>query len=397
MTVTTKSCSSEGTRTINTDVLIIGAGPFGLAISAYARHLEIDHLIVGKPMEFWKAHMPEGMVLRSSFDWHLDPLNEDTIERFLETQGVAPADAEPLSLPFYLSYAKWFQEKKGIEPIPVYVQSLDRVDGAHPCFRAVMEDGRVIVAEKVVISLGFKHFTNLPPELIGLLPAGRYSHTCDIVNFTDLKEKNCLIVGGRQSAFESAALAHEAGARAVHVSCRHDTPAFTTSDWSWVEPLTEAMVHDPGWFRNLSPAEKEEVNARFWAEGRLKLEPWLESRIRKESIHLWPNSQLVTCNELPSGELSVRLDNGNSFNVDHVILATGYKVDVEKVPLLSRGNILDQLASRNGFPELDTEFQTNISNLFMTSMMATQDFGSFYAFTVSVRSSAKIIGQALQR
>ena len=47
------------------DLLIIGAGPFGLAMSAYARHLGIDHVIVGKPMDFWKANMPEGMYLRS--------------------------------------------------------------------------------------------------------------------------------------------------------------------------------------------------------------------------------------------------------------------------------------------------------------------------------------------
>lgn len=392
------SGSSPGeTRDINIDVLIIGAGPFGLAISAYAQHLGLDHLVVGKPMEFWKAHMPEGMILRSSFDWHLDPLDEDTIERFLETQEIAPADVDPIPLPLYLSYVEWFQEGKGIKPVPVYVQRLDYVDGAHPCFRAMMEDNRVIVAQKVVVALGFQHFKNLPPELVEHLPEGRYSHTCDFVDFTDLKGKNCLIIGGRQSALEWAALAHEAGARAVHVSHRHDSPVFATSDWSWVEPLTETMVNDPGWYQNLSPTEKEEINARFWAEGRLKLEPWLESRIRKEAVHLWPNSQMVACDELPGGELSVKLDNGNSLQVDHVILALGYKVDIEKVPLLSRGNILGQLATRNGFPVLDTHFQTSIPNLFMTSMMATQDFGSFFAFTVSVRSAAKLIGQALQR
>ena len=39
-----------------TNLLIVGAGPFGLAIAAYARHLGIEHLIVGKPMGFWKAN-----------------------------------------------------------------------------------------------------------------------------------------------------------------------------------------------------------------------------------------------------------------------------------------------------------------------------------------------------
>ena len=58
-----------------TDLLIIGAGPFGIALAAQAMHDEIEHLIVGKPMEFWRANMPRGMFLRSACDWHLDPLD----------------------------------------------------------------------------------------------------------------------------------------------------------------------------------------------------------------------------------------------------------------------------------------------------------------------------------
>ena len=61
-----------------TDLLIIGAGPFGLALAADARHRGIDHLVVGKPMEFWKRNMPDGMYLRSDCDWHLDPNGEHT-------------------------------------------------------------------------------------------------------------------------------------------------------------------------------------------------------------------------------------------------------------------------------------------------------------------------------
>ena len=68
----------------NVNLLIIGAGPFGLAMAAYAGQLGIGYVIVGKPMEFWKANMPKGMVLRSASDWHLDPLNVHTIEKFLE-------------------------------------------------------------------------------------------------------------------------------------------------------------------------------------------------------------------------------------------------------------------------------------------------------------------------
>src|SRR5262245_61618871 len=93
---------------IDTDILIIGAGPFGLAMAAYAEHLGLDHRSVGKPMEFWKTNMPRGMFLRSACDWHVDPVGKDTIESFLSKQGLTAAQVEPLSLEFYLQYAQWF-------------------------------------------------------------------------------------------------------------------------------------------------------------------------------------------------------------------------------------------------------------------------------------------------
>jgi len=108
-----------------TDVLIIGAGPFGLSIAARASQLGLNHLIVGKPMEFWRSNMPNGMFLRSACDWHLDPENVETIESYVAEVGQTPAGVEPLSLAFYHSYVEWFQMRKGIAPHQVYVERLD--------------------------------------------------------------------------------------------------------------------------------------------------------------------------------------------------------------------------------------------------------------------------------
>ena len=231
--------------------------------------------------------------------------------------------------------------------------------------------------------------------MVELLPRGRYSHTCDLVDFKNLKGKRCLIIGGRQSAFEWAALLSEAGASRVHMSYRHDSPSFAEADWSWIKPLVDARVENPGWFRHLPQEEKVALNDRFWAVGRLHVEPWLEARVMNETVTLWPKTQVVACDELPTGELAVTIDNRNVLSVDHVILATGYKVQINQVPFLAQGNILDTLATRNGYPILDEHFQTNLPGLFITSMLATQDFGLFFAFTVSVGASAKIIGRAI--
>jgi len=383
-----------GSMEATTDLLIIGAGPFGLAVAAYARHLGIDHTVVGKPMEFWNANMPTGMYLRSASDWSLDPVGVHTIVKFLETQGLTPADVEPLSLQFYLRYAQWFQEQKRIETLPAFVQRLDYLDDESHRFRAMLDDDRVVSASHAVIAVGFKYFKYLPPELVACLPAGRYAHTCNLVDFRGLKGKRCLIVGGRQSAFEWAALLTEAGAAAVHVSYRHDSPTFKAADWSWVNPLVEAMIENPGWFRRLTQKEQDAVSHRLWVEGRSKVEPWLEPRVMQATTTLWPRTQVVAVHEGPDG-LAVRLDNGSTLTVDSVILATGYKVNIGQVPFLARGNILNRLETRNGFPVLDEHFESNIPGLFMTSMAAVQDFGPFFAFTVSVRTSARLIGEAV--
>lgn len=369
---------------MNTNVLIIGAGPFGLALAAQAAHDRVEHVIVGRPMEFWRKNMPKGMLLRSACDWHLDPQNVHTIEAYLQEQGKAASDVEPLSLDFYLSYVDWFQKQKNIEPREVYVERLDH-DGDG--FAATTTDGHVINARRVVIAPGFKHFPNVPEELRAKLPS--FEHTCDFTDFSDARNKRYLIIGGRQSAYEWSALLLEAGAAAVHLSHRHPSPTFEIASWEWVKLLVDSMVDDPNYFRRLPQAEKDAISHRMWAEGRLKLEPWLEPRINDARLRVYPNTELATC----TGDLAVTLTNGETFDVDQVVLATGYKVDIAKLPFLAAGNLLPQLETRNGFPILDDHFQTSIPGLFITSMPAGQDFGPFFGFTVSVRTSARLIAQ----
>jgi cation diffusion facilitator CzcD-associated flavoprotein CzcO len=235
----------------------------------------------------------------------------------------------------------------------------------------------------------------VPSELQRKLPEGRFQHTAEFVDFNEASRQRYLIIGGRQSAFEWAALLLEAGAPAVHISHRHASPAFAIADWEWVIPTVDNIAKDPNWFRRLSEEEKEAVNRRLWSEGRLKIEPWLEPRLQDGRLHVWPHTELVGCGQQDDDALVVQLSNGERVVVDKIVLATGYKVDIARLPYLRAGNLLDELATRNGFPVLDDHFETSVPGLFITSMPATQDFGPFFGFTVSVRASAKLICERL--
>jgi hypothetical protein len=132
------------------------------------------------------------------------------------------------------------------------------------------------------------------------LPCDRMAHTATLVDFRRLAGKCCLILGGRQSAFEWAALMIEDGVESIDLVFRHDTPRFGL------------VVHrrDEGWFRRLDPSEREAIHKRFWSMGRLQLEPWLWPRVNKKNLRLWPNSRTAEWRTTSRGTIEARLDRG---------------------------------------------------------------------------------------
>ncbi|MGD0511512.1 MAG: hypothetical protein ABSA33_06790 [Candidatus Micrarchaeaceae archaeon] len=99
---------------LTNQLLIIGAGPYGLATAAYAKQLGIDYAILGKPMEFWRDQMPKGMLLRSSGTGHLDPMEIYTLQRYLASKDIKREPASPLPLSLFVEYADWLVEQVGI-------------------------------------------------------------------------------------------------------------------------------------------------------------------------------------------------------------------------------------------------------------------------------------------
>jgi FAD-dependent urate hydroxylase len=372
-----------------TQLLIIGAGPYGLATAASAQRAGIEFRLLGRRMSFWKRNMPAGMLLRSGRNWHMDPCGECTFLQFLKEQGGEEDRPGPIAVEQFIEYGDWFQKKKKLAVEALRVVQLGVEDGV---LVARLDNGERLAAENVVAAPGFKPFTVVPETFSQALPSHRYSHTCALVNFDHLRGRRCLIVGGRQSAFEWAALMHERGAAEIDVVYRHATPEFCQSDWDWIEPMLESTLKVPGWFRRLPATEQKGIADRFWAEGRLKLEPWLGPRIRKPTIRLRPGTQVVACRE-EGGAVLARLDNGEELTVDLVVLATGYRVDMRRVPYLAQ--LLPRLEVADGFPVLDEHFQSSVPGLFLPGLTAARDFGPFFGFVRGAPVAATLIANRI--
>jgi thioredoxin reductase len=372
-------------------LLVIGAGPYGLSTAAHAKRRGIDPLVLGDPMGFWRRNMPGGMLLRSGTDWHLDADGIDTFEAYLEERGVDPAGVPPVPLRTFIDYADWFCARTGIEPQPTLVSGVEKVDGQ---FAASLEDGRRLTADAVVAAPGIARFPVIPEWVPAALSETRWSHTSTLVEFGHLQGARLLIVGGRQSAFEWAALLAEAGAAAIHVVHRHDLPSFEASDWTFVDELMDNTISVPGWFRGLPEAERDAIAQRFWAEGRLKLEPWLTPRLPDGVVHRRPRTEVASCRELASGEIDVELSSGERVVVDLVVLATGYKPNLANVAYLRP--LLDRIETSDGFPALDEHFQTTVPGLFMPGFVATRDFGPFFGFVRGCPVAATLVVAGLR-
>ncbi|MGR8935554.1 MAG: NAD(P)-binding domain-containing protein [Gammaproteobacteria bacterium] len=367
-------------------LLIIGAGPYGLAQGIVARNSGVDYCIVGKPMEFWTAHMPRGMNLRTPCDW----LTETALPAYQAAKGLADAP-KPVPAELFADYLQTVAVEKSLAVTAAYVIRLER-DGGR--FRAWLDNGDRIDAEQVVVATGYYPYKYIPDELRALLPFNRYAHAADATNFEALKDRRCLIVGGRQSAYEWAGLLARYAQR-VDVVHRHETPAFAPSDWSWAYAYIERTRIDPGWYKRIPQTERDAIQQRFWNEGRLQLEDWLLDKLAVSNVHSYPNAAIAACMERPDGVLDIALDNGRCLQSDFVTLATGYRVDVRKLPFLAAGKILPELAIADGFPALDDTLQSDIPGLYFTGIHAVGDFGPFFFFVACAFAAADIIMRKL--
>lgn len=370
---------------ITTQLLVVGAGPYALSTAGLARERGIDTVVVGSPMAFWRENMPDGMFLRSGPDWHLDAAGVYTLEAYLEERTISRDEVDPIPVGVFLDYAEWFRRAKGIEVRDEVVADLARSDGR---FEAMLAGGERVVADAVVAAPGVRYYTNVPGWGASV-PPGRAAHTCDLVHFDELAGRRVLIVGGRQSAYEWAALLREHGAERIDLVHRHEVPRFARADWGFVDAHVERTVQIPGYWRKLPPADRDAVARRFWEVGRLTLEQWLVPRLDWAGICRWPGTEVVDVSPARSGALRVLLSNSERLTVDHIIFASGYRADLVRVPYLAQ--LINRIHVADGYPDLDETFGTSVPGLYVTGFSASRDFGPFFGFVKAAPAAATLI------
>ena len=370
-------------------VAIIGAGPYGLSAAAYLRAAHVEVHVFGQPMEFWLRHMPAGMWLRSSWDASriADPTHTYTLAEFQIRCGTQVC--EPIPLQDFIAYGQWFQRQM----VPdVDRRRVTRIQAAAHGFHLVLEDGATVQARRVVIAAGLESFA-WRPEHSRTLPPTLASHSSDHCSFGQFAGKQVVVVGGGQSALESATLLHEAGAevevvvRAPRIHwlgggarlLRHLGPlqglarhvVYAPTDVG--PPGLSRIVAVPALFRCLPERLQRRIASRCI---RPAGSSWLRPRLAGVVLTL---GRTVVSATGVGDRVRLALDDGTQRSVDHVLLATGYRVDVTQYGFLAP-DLVQRVRCVEGYPELGTGFESSVPGLHFLGAPAARSFGPLMRF-----------------
>jgi thioredoxin reductase len=96
--------------------------------------------------------------------------------------------------------------------------------------------------------------------------------------------------------------------------------------------------------------------------------------------------------------LSIRAVNGNrqQLSADHVIAATGYKVDLGRLTFLS-SEIRSALKQVNRTPLLSSEFESSVPGLYFVGIAAANTFGPVMRFAYGADFAARTVARALRK
>ena len=383
-------------RSATSDVVVLGAGPYGLAAAAHLRRAGAELRIFGEPMSFWRS-MPAGMLLRSNWSAtciaeHQGPLSLDV---YRQTTG--RRFGRPVPLERFVEYGEWVQQQVAPD---LDRRSVARLEANGEGFRLRLDDGETLRAGRVVVAAGIAPFPRRPPQL-ATLPPELASHTGDHRDLSRFAGRRMLVVGGGQSALESAALLHEAGAEAEvlvredHVHWLHGGKyhrklgrlaplVYAPTD---VGPMgLSRVVAVPDLFRRLPRSVQDPAARRAIRPAGAE---WLISRLQEVPIRL---GREVRTAQPAHGRLRVELDGGEYRVVDHLLYGTGYRIDIGRYPFLAP-ELVGAIRQVNGYPVLGPALESSVPRLHFLGAPAAWSFGPIMRFV----SGGWYASQALTR
>lgn len=385
------------------DTAIIGAGPYGLSVAAHFRHRGIQFRIFGRPMDSWLTHMPKGMMLKSDgFASNIyDPDSAFTLGQFCANRGIEYADAGiPVRLETFTAYGLAFRDRMVPELEDKMVVSIDRLSDG---FLLTLEDGEIVKARKVVLAVGITHFAYVP-ETLAKLPAELLSHSSRHRDLEPFRNRTVAVIGGGSSALDLAGLLHEAGAD-VQLVGRRETLNFHTTPTGQPRSWWQQIRHPQS---GLGPG----MRSRFYADAPFAFH-YLPERIRVDVVRraLGPSGGWFikdkvmgkvplslgytpgSC-EVQNGKVHLRLRgrDGSQREIvaDHVIAATGYRVNLDRLRFLN-SEIRSKIAVTETSPALSSTFESAVPGLYFVGVAAANSFGPVMRFAFGAGFAARTL------
>lgn len=383
------------------DVVIIGAGPYGLSIAAHLRRRGIGYRIFGVPMLNWRTRMPEGMLLKSDgFASNLsDPDGSLTLGAWCRQQGIAYADeGVPVATENFIAYGEAFQKRLVPDVDQRRVAGLKR---SGDIYQVELDDGEIITAAKIVIAVGISDFSYLPPELAAL-PREYVTHASDHAAMDVFKGREVAVIGGGASGIDIAALLHENGA-SVQVISRSGALRFHTLSAVGHQRSLQQRLRwpgtgiGPGWrcvfytqmplmFRLLPEAKRLHIVATSHAPAAGW--PMRDRVVGKVPVleGFAPRSGAVHDGRLRLDVASAAGEQ-RTVTVDHAIACTGYKVDLRKLKFLDDG-LRTAIRSVENTPILSPHFETSLPGLYIVGPASANAFGPMFRFVYGAEFTA---------
>ncbi|MEU9899309.1 FAD-dependent oxidoreductase [Streptomyces phaeochromogenes] len=376
-------------------VAVIGAGPFGLSTAAHLRARGIPVRVFGEPMVSWRAHMPEGMLLKSTpAASNIDaPQRGHNLVDYCDAAGIRRlvTDEDIVPVETFVAYGEWFRQKLVPDLERVRVVSVDRRGSGG--FELKLDSGELFTARAVVAATGLSGLAHLPPELAaaapdGPTPTGPVSHSSQLHDLSRFSGKELIVVGAGQSALETAALAAEAGAQVRVVARGKGSVAFGAPPWTQPRLRPEspfgrawslwALSYYPHPYRHLPPQARHFLVRRVLGPlGAWWLRERFEGKVKVSEV-----SRIVSSGSAgghPS--LAVQTLDGRveELSADHIVAATGYRVDLAAMDFLGH-ELRTELAVSRGTPKLGAGFRSSVPGLYFTGLPAAASYGPVMRF-----------------